>query len=101
MPSGSKVTSWVSPPSSSFSVARVAYNQLLKESPSALQAANDLLKVYSDADPSMTKLEGDYPFVECATFADEIKAKGGSFQSPWHFVDIPFLDEGGSLDDYP
>jgi hypothetical protein len=49
----------------------------------------------------MTKLEGDYPFVECATFADEIKAKGGSFQSPWHFVDIPFLDEGGSLDDYP
>jgi hypothetical protein len=67
----------------------------------ALQAANDLLKVYADADPKMTNLEGDYPFVECATFADEIKAKGGSWQSGWHFIDTPYLDEGGSLSDYP
>lgn len=49
----------------------------------------------------MTHLEGQYPFVECATFADEIKAKGGSWQSGWHFIDTPNLDEGGSISDYP
>lgn len=49
----------------------------------------------------MTHLEGEYPFVECATFADEIKAKGGSWQSGWHFIDTPYLDEGGSISDYP
>ena len=65
------------------------------EAPEALKAANDMLSVYSKSNPSMTKLEGDYPFVECATFADEIKAKGGSFQSGWHFIDTPYLDQGG------
>lgn len=60
-----------------------------------------MLSVYAKSNPTMTKLERDYPFVECATFADEIKAKGGSFQSGWHFVDTPYLDEGGSINDYP
>ena len=60
-----------------------------------------MLSVYSNSNPSMTSLEGDYPFVECSTFADEIKAKGGSYQSGWHFIDTPFLDEGGSVDDFP
>ena len=49
----------------------------------------------------MTPHEGSYPFVECATFADEIKAKGGRFQSGWHFVDTPYLDEGDKIDNYP
>jgi hypothetical protein len=49
----------------------------------------------------MTRLEGDYPVVECATFADEIKAKGASWQSGWHFVDTPYLDEGGDVHDFP
>ena len=49
----------------------------------------------------MTPHEGSYPFVECATFADEIKAKGGRFQSGWHFVDNPYLDEGDKIEDYP
>ncbi len=84
-----------------FSVARIAFDKLQSENPSALNAANDLLKVYSQAQPSMTHLEGEYPFVECATFADEIKAKGGSWQSGWHFIDTPFLDEGGSISDFP
>ena len=48
----------------------------------------------------MTDKEGDHPFVECATFADEIKGKGGRYQSPWHFVDQPYLDQGGSIDDF-
>ena len=39
--------------------------------------------------------------VECVTFADDIKFKGGSYQSSWHFIDTPFLDDGGSIDDYP
>eukprot|EP00347_Sterkiella_histriomuscorum_P010921 403374421 len=82
-------------------VARVAYNHLQSEAPEALKAANDMLAVYSKSNPSMTKLEGDYPFVECATFADEIKAKGGAFQSGWHFIDTPYLDQGGSISDYP
>jgi hypothetical protein len=38
--------------------------------------------------------------VECAVFADKIKAMGGSYQSPWHFIDTPYLDEGGSLPDF-
>jgi hypothetical protein len=39
--------------------------------------------------------------VECVTFADEIKHRGGSYQSPWHFIDTPFLDDGGTIHDYP
>jgi hypothetical protein len=57
----------------------VAYDHLQKEAPHALTAANDMLAVYSHAQSSMTHLEKDHPFVECATFADEIKAHGGSY----------------------
>ena len=49
----------------------------------------------------MVTAERDHPFVECATFADLIKPKGGTWQSDWHFADYPYLDEGGSPDDYP
>ena len=45
--------------------------------------------------------EVKYPFVECATFADEIKLKNMTWQSNWHFIDTPYLDEGGSISDYP
>lgn len=38
--------------------------------------------------------------VECVTFADDIKYKGGGYQSGWHFIDTPFLDEGGDISDY-
>ena len=38
--------------------------------------------------------------VECATFADDIKFKGGSYQKGWHFIDTPYLDEGGKISDY-
>lgn len=82
-------------------VARVAYDILQQEAPQALSQANNLLSTYAQANPSMTSAEGDYPFVECAIFADTIKSKGGSFQSEWHFVNTPYLDEGGSVNDYP
>jgi len=35
------------------------------------------LKVYSDADPTAVPKEGDYPFVECATLADDMRESGG------------------------
>jgi len=35
-----------------------------------------------------------HPFVECATFADDIKYHGGEWQSDFHFVDNPFVSEG-------
>jgi hypothetical protein len=38
--------------------------------------------------------------VECATFADDIKWHGGRWQAPWHFIDQPYLDEGGTINDY-
>jgi len=39
-----------------------------------------------------TTLEDKYPFVECSTFADEIKGTGYAFQADWHFVDNVFYD---------
>lgn len=51
-------------------------DKLAKENPTALDGANQLLAIYKKADPDCTKSEKDHPFVECATFADEIKAKG-------------------------
>ena len=86
-----------------FLVARIAYDHLdsTPQGKAALDKATQLLKVYSSKYPSMTNLEGSYPLVECATFADEIKAKGGSWQSGWHFVDTPYLDQGGTIHDYP
>jgi hypothetical protein len=31
---------------------------------------------------------------ECATFADNIKETGYSWQTPWHFIDQPYYDQG-------
>lgn len=77
-----------------FFVARVAQDQLsfTQAGQAALEQAKQLLSIYANAHPEMVTSEGAYPFVECATFADEIKAKGGSWQSGWHFVDTPYLD---------
>jgi len=61
---------------------------------------DSILAVLKASDPTWTKAEGSHPFVECSTFADDIKGKGGAYQAGWHFIDTPFLDEGGNLDDY-
>jgi hypothetical protein len=81
--------------------ARVAYEILSKDSPSTITAIEDLLKPLKESDPSWTPSEGNHPMVECATFADEIKGKGGVWQSGWHFVDTPYLDEGDDISQYP
>jgi hypothetical protein len=56
--------------------ARRAYDILETNNPDVLNAANAMLSVLNRHEPSLTSSEGDYPFVECATFADEIKGKG-------------------------
>jgi len=77
-------------------VARVAHDMLqsTRDGRVALAKANDLLRVYSSANPSMIRSELNYPFVECATFADQIKEKGidWKWQNGWHFIDTPYLD---------
>lgn len=49
----------------------------------------------------MNQHEDKHMFVECATFADDIKDKGFSNLSPWHFTDQPFLDEGFNTTVFP
>lgn len=81
--------------------ARIAYDILESEDPAALQGANDMLAILkADGDILALDHENNYPFVECAPFADTIKGQGYSFQSDWHFVNTPYLDEGGSISDY-
>lgn len=71
-------------------MARVAYDTLMASNPSLVDRANGVLAELA----SFTSLEKNHPFVECATFADEIKGKGWDDQSHWHFVDNPFMDDG-------
>ena len=47
---------------------------------------------------TLTAGEGNYPYVECATFADDIKYHGGAWQSDFHFVDNPYIAEGKASD---
>jgi len=49
--------------------------------------------------PSLTEDEGSHPMTECATFADNIKATGYSWQAGWHFIDQPDYDQGNN--NYP
>ena len=81
--------------------ARVAYDILEAESPAALAGANQVLAVLqADSDILALNHENNYPFVECAPFADTIKGQGYSFQADWHFVNTPYLDESQNIDDY-
>ena len=81
-------------------VARRAQYLLENQNPDALTAALDVLSSLKDSYPDLIE-EGSHPFTECATFADDIKHKGYSFQSDWHFINLPYFDEGGSAEDYP
>ena len=82
-------------------VARIAQDIMEKTSPETLDAVLDLLKPLKANDAGYTKAEDKHPFVECAVMADNIKYRGGGYQSNWHFVDTPFLDDKQSLADYP
>ena len=82
-------------------VARIAYEILQNEDPAQLQKANAILAELKANDPSAVSKEGAHPFVECAPWADSFKYNGGLYQKEWHFIDQPFLDEGGTINDYP
>lgn len=71
-----------------------------EENPEVLQAAVDQLAVLKESHPELVR-EDEHPFTECAPFADTIKGQGYSFQSGWHFINLPYLDQGNTLDDYP
>ena len=58
--------------------------------PDVLEKADTILSHLS----KFTALEDQHPFVECATFADEIKGKGWNDQSGLHYTNMPFFDQG-------
>ena len=78
----------------------MAYDHLEKYNPDSLDKANQILNVLDKSDPKLTEKEDKYPFVECATLADTIKFRGGRWQSDWHFINFPYLDQGGNIDDF-
>ncbi len=60
-------------------VANIAQNRLLENSPASLTTAVDLLKVLEAYNATLTVNELNHPFVEAATFADDIKYHGGAW----------------------
>ena len=68
-------------------VARVAQFKLEKENPEVFQKALEILSW----NLGITRLEKDHPFVECASFADEIKKTGFKALDNWHFIDTPIF----------
>lgn len=60
-------------------VANIAENRLLENSPDSYQQAVDLLKTLEAYNATLTYREVNHPFVECATFADDIKYHGGAW----------------------
>ena len=80
--------------------SRVAFEILQADSPDVANDVENILLVLKKSDASWTNKEKDHAMVECVTFADDIKYKGGGYQSGWHFIDTPFLDQGGDISDY-
>jgi len=58
---------------------RMAYDILSKENPSVLAQANAVLATLEKSNPTLTKKESKYPFVECVTLPDDIKYSGGGW----------------------
>lgn len=81
--------------------ARIAQSILEKDDPKTLKAVLSILETLKITDPKWTQNEENHPFTECATFADFIKdKKNGQYQKSWHFVDQPFLSDGGKIEDF-
>ena len=75
-------------------VARVAQYKLEKEHPEVFAKMLEILSWNS----WLTKLEKDHPFVECASFADEIKKTGWKALDNFHFIDTPIMKDGFETD---
>ena len=81
-------------------IAREAQAILEDQNPTVLDAALKELAVLAKYYPTLVT-EGVAPFTECATWADDIKGKGYTFQSNWHYINLPYLsEEGTTLDDF-
>ena len=80
-----------------YLTTRIAQILLEKDSPETVENINHILQILELSSPSQTVYEGKHPFVECSAYADWIKYRGGSWQSNWHFVDVPILDQGGGI----
>jgi hypothetical protein len=83
-------------------VARIAYDMLKKNGEDhIIDQVNDLLYILKHKDMgTWTIKEGNWPMVECVCYADDIKYKGGVYQSTWHFLNFAYFDKGGDIDDY-
>ena len=57
-----------------------------------------MLMTLVNTDPGAIKYEDSHHFVEAATFADDIKYGDGHWNAPYHFIDIPFIEEGKESD---
>ena len=62
-----------------FIVANIAQNLLEEYAPASLDDANEILSYLMESDPELVYHENDHSFVECATFADDIKYHGGGW----------------------
>jgi len=83
-------------------IARQAQSILEQNNPEVLTAVLNEMKSLQKYHASLMTNEGNNPFTECATWADDIKGKGYDFQSPWHFINTPYYDEEGtSAKDFP
>ena len=79
-------------------VANIAQNLLEENAPEALDSANQMLTYLADSYPDMTTHEDMHAFVECATFADDLKYHGEMWQSDFHFVKYWNIEEGSESD---
>jgi len=83
-------------------VARIAETLLEKNDPDTFKAVLEMLTELKKTHPAWTENEDKHPFTECATYADDLKGHGadGNYQRGWHFIDEPYLDEGGKISDF-
>ena len=81
-----------------FLVANIAQNLLEENAPDSLLAANELFHYLCDYDADYCTHEDQHAFVESATFADDFKYHGEGWQSDFHFIDLPNIEEGSASD---
>jgi len=62
-----------------MAVANIAQDLLTTNNPAVLAAAVAELRPLQEFDPDLVYRENMYPFIECSTFADDIKYHGGAW----------------------
>lgn len=62
-----------------LAVANIAQNLLEEHDPTSFAAAINELKALQEFDPDLVYREANYPYIECSTFADDIKYHGGAW----------------------